>query len=533
MSQPVRFGAVVLAAGAGSRFGGGKLLAPLDGRPILGHVLDAIRAAGLTHTVVVLGHGAEAIEAAIPRAAEQRVVNPNPDAGLSSSLRVGFDAIETEDLLGVFVVLGDQPLVDPAVFDALRRAEVRQGVAFVVPRYIGGGSPNPVLVLRDGWRHVADADGDRGFGPILAAHPELVAEVELGGSNPDVDTAADLAELAWANRVRRNRDQVDRHREVADGPDFYGPVTGLFRADPRRNDEPLLDALRALAGPDDVWLDIGAGAGRYALPLALRVREVLAVEPSEGMRAALIELMDQHGIVNVRVLAERWPPEPDSSGAALRADVALIANVGYDIEPIGPFIDAMEAAASRRCVAVLMERQPSSIVDPFWPPIHGEERVALPALPEFVDLLRARGRQPEVTLYDRPPRSFDSLDELHGFVRRQLWLTEGGRKDGLLQTLLQGAALETAGRWSLPSGPAGIGLVSWAPADAAATARTSDGSYLLSGAARAQRNGRNLVDASHWPGLSSLDDPAHRRIRQPHFLVLLVRRQPRVDIQPA
>jgi molybdenum cofactor cytidylyltransferase len=461
MSQTARIGAVVLAAGAGSRFGGGKLLAPLDGRPILAHVLEAIRSAGLSDTVVVLGHGAEALESAIPWVAERRVVNPDPDAGLSSSLRVGFSALEGDDLAGVFVVLGDQPLVDPAVFHALSRAHVRAGVAFVAPRYVGGGGANPVLVLRAGWPYIAEAGGDRGLGPILAAHPELVAEVELGGSNPDVDTAADLAELAWADRVRRNRDQVDRHREVPDGPDFYGPVSGLFRADPRRTDEPLLDALRALARPEDVWLDIGAGAGRYALPLALHVREVVAVEPSDGMRAALAELMGEHGIANVRILADRWPPEPGSAVAALRADIALIAHLGYDIEAIGPFLDAMEAAATRRCAAVLMDRQPSSIADPFWPALHGEERVALPALPELIELLRARARQPEVTLFERPARGFDSLDELHRFVRRQLWVAEGGGKDRRLRTLLAEAAQEIAGRWSLPSAPLRMGLVVW------------------------------------------------------------------------
>lgn len=470
MSQPGRIGAVVLAAGAGSRFGGGKLLAPLDGRPILGHVLEAIRAAGLAETVVVLGHGRQAIESAIPWASERRVVNPDPDAGLSSSLRVGFAALVNDDLAGIFVVLGDQPLVDPAVFDALRRAELRGGAAFVVPRYVGGGGANPVLVLRAGWPLVAAATGDRGLGPLLAAHPELVAEVELGGSNPDVDTAADLAELAWADRVRRNRDQVDRHREVPDGRDFYGPVSGLFRADPRRTDEPLLDALLALARPDDVWLDIGAGAGRYALPLALHVREVVAVEPSEGMRAALAELMGEHGIANVRIVGDRWPSEPGSLQVPLRADVALIAHLGYDIEAIGPFLDAMETAAKRRCAAVLMDRQPSSIADPFWPPIHGEERVALPALPEFMDLLRVRGRRPRVALFERPPRGFDSLDELHGFVRRQLWLVDGGGQDRRLGTLLEAAAVEVAGRWSLPSAPLGIGLVEWAPAGADTTA---------------------------------------------------------------
>jgi CTP:molybdopterin cytidylyltransferase MocA len=462
MAEAARIGAVVLAAGAGSRFGGGKLLAPLDGRPILTHVLEAVRATRPADTVVVLGHDAAKIETAIAWAGERRVVNPDPEAGLSSSLRVGFDAL-ADDLDGVFVVLGDQPLVDPAVLRALGGAQVGGRIGFVVPRYVGGGGANPVLVLRAGRPLVAGARGDRGLGPVLAAHPELVAEVELGGSNPDVDTPADLAELAWADRVRRDREQVDRHREVPDSRDFYGPVTALFRADPRRTDEPTLDALLALARPDDVWLDIGAGAGRYALPLALRVREVIALEPSDGMRAALAELMKDHGIANVRIVTDRWPPRPGGPGDGLHADVALIAHLGYDVEAIGPFLDAMESAATRRCVAVLMERQPSSVADPFWPPIHGEDRVALPALHDLVDLLRARGRRPEVTLFERPPRGFDSLDELHGFVRRQLWLAEGGARDRQLGRLVRERAVEIDGRWSLPAPSSAMGVVDWSP----------------------------------------------------------------------
>ena len=473
---PARIGAVILAAGAGSRFGGVKLLAPLDGRPILAHVLDALRASGPVDTVVVLGHGAAEIERVIPWAGERRVVNPTPDLGLSSSLRVGFAALDegpAGHLDGVFVLLGDQPLVDPAVLRALARAEVRDGTGFVAPRYLGGGGSNPVLVLEAGRRWIDEATGDRGLGPILADHPELIASVELGGSNPDVDTRADLLELAWADRVRRDRAQVDRHREVPDSADFYGPVTGLFRADPRRTDEPALERLLELAEPGDRWIDIGAGAGRYALALALRVREVVAVEPSAGMRAALAELQVEHGIANVRTIADRWPPQPGSPAAGLRGEVALIAHLGYDIEAIGPFLDGMEAAATRRCVAVLMERQPSSLADPFWPPIHGEERVALPALPEFLELLDARGRAPRLVTAERPPRGFDSLDELHAFVRRQLWLAEGGAADRRLAGLVSERAIEQEGRWTLPAAPLRIGIVDWSPGAAATRSQRS------------------------------------------------------------
>ena len=85
--------AVVLAAGAGSRFGGGKLLASLEGRPVLQHVLDRVADAGLGDVVVVLGDDAAAIEQAIDWRRERRVRNPDPGRGLSSSVRIGIDAL--------------------------------------------------------------------------------------------------------------------------------------------------------------------------------------------------------------------------------------------------------------------------------------------------------------------------------------------------------------------------------------------------------------------------------------------------------
>jgi ubiquinone/menaquinone biosynthesis C-methylase UbiE len=81
---------------------------------------------------------------------------------------------------------------------------------------------------------------------------------------------------------------------VPDATDFYAPVTSLFRADPTRTDEPALASLLALVEPGDTWLDIGAGAGRYALPIARAVAstggEVIAVDPSSGMLAGLHEI---------------------------------------------------------------------------------------------------------------------------------------------------------------------------------------------------------------------------------------------------
>lgn len=280
-------------------------------------------------------------------------------------------------------------------------------------------------------------------------------------------TGAD-ALTAWTARVRSNAEQVERVREVPDPPDFYGPTSALFRADPGRRDEPLLDDLLALARPDETWLDIGAGAGRYALPLALAAREVIAVEPSPGMAGALREGMTEHRIANVRIVEGGWPPSDPTTGARIasppNADVALIAHLGYDIERIGPFLQAMEASAARLCVAILTQRQPSSVADPFWPIVHGEERIPLPALREFLVVLMALDRPFEVRLHERPPRAFESEDAAVGFLRRQLWIAEGGAKDRRFVAAVRERLVERedgfalADQRTLP-----VGLVTWRP----------------------------------------------------------------------
>lgn len=187
---------VVLAAGASSRFGSPKLLAPLAGRPVLQHTLDAVAAAGPAEVVVVLGGEREAVEAAIAWRRERRAVNARPQDGLASSLRVGLDAAaEDAACEAVLVVLGDQPSLRPDVITAVMQAAERSPLPFVRARYAADGAPNPVLVRREAWALAAGLSGDRGLGPLLAARPDLVLAVDVAGANPDIDTPEDLAAL--------------------------------------------------------------------------------------------------------------------------------------------------------------------------------------------------------------------------------------------------------------------------------------------------------------------------------------------------
>ena len=466
--------AIVLAAGAGRRFGGGKLLARLEGKAILQHVLDALASAGIGETVVVVGDDEAALDTAIDWRSARRVRNPQPQNGLSSSLHIGWGSVMAGDPRPdvVLVVLGDQPRLDPLVVSALLEQPIDPTRPVIVAVH-ADGARNPVRLEPEAGGLVAAATGDRGLGPLLDSRPDLVRELRVGGTNPDIDTHADLVTALtarWQARVVANKAQVDRVREVADGSDFYATVHKTFVADPARADDPVLQALLDIALPGERWLDVGAGAGRYALPIARRVGEVIAVDPSASMLGALSEGMAAHGVSNVAIHRGTWPPE-DALRTVLGpdpvADVTLIAHVGYDIAEIEPFIDALEAAARRRCVAVLMEDSPASVAAPFWPPVHGEERVPLPALPEFVELVTARGTTPKVSRVHAERRRWADRAELLAFLRRQLWTSPGGPADERLVSALDQltAPERDGGLGIIGARPLDIGIVTWTPAE--------------------------------------------------------------------
>ncbi len=202
MSDRSRVAGLILAAGAGSRFGGGKMRAPLDGRPLVAHVLAAARAAGLGRLVLVLGRDAVDVRAAILAADPAAlagvlvVVNGAPERGLASSLRLGLAAATAGPRPdGVLVLLGDQPRVRPEVIMAMLAADAPADAVAVVPAYAADAAANPVLLLPPAWSRAGDLTGDRGFGELLAAHRERVVRIPVAGANPDIDTPADLAAL--------------------------------------------------------------------------------------------------------------------------------------------------------------------------------------------------------------------------------------------------------------------------------------------------------------------------------------------------
>ena len=271
--------------------------------------------------------------------------------------------------------------------------------------------------------------------------------------------SAGQALAAWASLVKADNDQVEALPNRPRPEDFYAPVAEQFRADPRRANDPVLDFLRSLIRPDETWLDLGAGGGRYALPIALLAKRVYAVEPSTGMRAVLVSEMAEHSITNVDVFEERWPGRSDCPVA----DIGLISQVGYDIADVGPFLNQFEAHASGMCIAVLFERAPVQDFAPLWRAVHGEDRALLPGLREMVALLFARGLLPEITLFESRRPAFESMEQLHHAARRPTWVVEGSAQDERLGQAVAATAIKVEGGYALSAQPRMVGVVRWRP----------------------------------------------------------------------
>lgn len=187
-------GTVLLAAGLGTRFGPEpKMLALLDGRPLVRHAAEAALAAGPRPVVVVLGAHADAVRRALSGLDVVLVENPDFRAGLATSLRAGVAALPRNCEAAV-IVLGDMPRIFADHIDRLAAAfeESSRSVAAVVP-VLDSLRGNPVLLnLRRLTADIGQLTGDRGAGPLLRDRSDIREIPGDAGTALDIDTPAAL-----------------------------------------------------------------------------------------------------------------------------------------------------------------------------------------------------------------------------------------------------------------------------------------------------------------------------------------------------
>jgi len=188
-------GAVLLAAGSGSRMGGRpKSLLELGGVPLILRQLISLSGAGVDEVVVVLGHHAERIEPLVEKFPVTLVHNPRPDEGQVSSQRLGLQALSPR-LDAVLVALADQPLISEQDITALIGAYKKrpEGRSAVVPQ-VGGEPGNPVIFSAQVREQILAGDAQVGCRQWRAAHPEAIALFETDNRRYrlDVDTLEDI-----------------------------------------------------------------------------------------------------------------------------------------------------------------------------------------------------------------------------------------------------------------------------------------------------------------------------------------------------
>ena len=191
-----RIAALLLAAGRSSRMGANKMLAEIDGRPMVARTAQRLLSSHARPIIAVLGNQAGDVDAALGRLPVERVMNPDFAEGLSTSLIRGLAALPA-DIDGVIICLGDMPLIAGRDLDRLIAAfNPLEGRAIVVPTRHGRRG-NPVLWSRQFFAEMMALSGDAGARRLIDEHADLVAEVEMDSDAIfiDIDTPQALAEL--------------------------------------------------------------------------------------------------------------------------------------------------------------------------------------------------------------------------------------------------------------------------------------------------------------------------------------------------
>jgi CTP:molybdopterin cytidylyltransferase MocA len=182
---------LVLAAGAGTRFGSAKQLADFDGRPLLEHAVRTMVASPVERVVVVLGSGAEEVLERVDLHGADAVVCERWSEGQSASLACGL--AELSGCEAVVVTLGDQPLMTTEAIQRVIQGR-QEGVAAVRATY-DGEPGHPVLLERRLFERMRDVSGDHGARNLLISMQTREIPCDDLGGGQDVDTPAQLDSL--------------------------------------------------------------------------------------------------------------------------------------------------------------------------------------------------------------------------------------------------------------------------------------------------------------------------------------------------
>ena len=196
----------------------------------------------------------------------------------------------------------------------------------------------------------------------------------------------------------------------------------VFRHDPHRKLDANLEVVATYVQPGDVMIDVGGGAGRVALPLALRCKEAISVDPSPSMCVEFEGSAAEARISNARVIQADWLELQPMS-----ADLIFSADVVYFVRDIGRFIKKIDASCRRAIITVWSVPPPNGGAKLFHL-VHGEELEPAPGHRQLLPVLWDMGILPDVRVLPDFPRWADQ---------------SAATRDGAVQLALDWVGVET------------------------------------------------------------------------------------------
>ncbi len=203
------------------------------------------------------------------------------------------------------------------------------------------------------------------------------------------------------------------------------PVFADGKLDPYRTDDPALNGLHEVMDEGAEVLDVGGGAGRFALPLATRAKRVTVIDPSAESLDLLKTRVAEFGFTNVTAVEERWEDAEVPS-----ADVALCSWALHHVVEAAEFVRKMEERVRDRVVILEMMETPASQMAPFFERVHGTRLTPLPGVQALLNLLWEMDIFPDVTMLspEIPVLDKDRESALEK-LRRMLAVEEGTDAD--------------------------------------------------------------------------------------------------------
>lgn len=275
-----------------------------------------------------------------------------------------------------------------------------------------------------------------------------------------VDYAERWRQIVEARRAHMDALYARLGRTTAN---YWARRSDFFRPSARRQlgPDPFLSFVMELLSPEKTVLDVGAGGGRLAIPIAGRAREVVAVEPAEPMVRVLREEAEGAGVHNLRVVRSEW-----LAAEVEPADIVICSHVIYPIADVAPFLTKLDAMTRGTCLLYLNAGQPPWEYQDLWLRFHDEPMRPQPTYIDAYNLLHQLGIYANVQVEPLVRASFVREPTLEAAVERlreTLILDDRPETTARLHATLREVLVHNEEGWAMPPRTTQVAIIWWTP----------------------------------------------------------------------